>query len=330
MSARQAFDILQVAYLGIGATDLPEWRRFASDFLGMQVLDAQGGRLAMRMDERTQRILIEPAERDGLAFFGLELRDEDALRAAERHLNKQGIATSSGTSAECDLRGVAGMRWCADPDGNRVELCYGPKIAAEPFRPGRPTGGFRTGAMGLGHVVMQTPKIEPMRRFYLEVLGFRLSDYLEKPFKASFMHVNARHHSLALLEFPEARFQHVMVEYNFLDDVGRLYDMALRESGRIMTTLGRHTNDHMLSFYSRTPGGFMIETGWAGRIISDMEAWQPVELSSPSIWGHERNYLPPAAQAHAKKIMGEIEKKGLLEPTEVNRSPAFSLGRIEK
>ncbi len=330
MNPRQIFEIVQVAYLGIAATDLPAWRSFASDYLGMQVSDAEGGRLSIRMDERAQRFLIESAPRNGVGFIGLELRDDAALSAAERFLNEQGVTTTSGTPAECALRGVAAMRWCVDPDGNRVELCHGPKNAAGPFSPGRPIGGFRTGALGFGHAVLQTPKIEPMRHFYLGLLGFRLSDYMENPFKASFMHVNPRHHSLALLEFPEKRFQHLMVEYNFLDDVGRLYDIALREPGRIMTTLGRHSNDHMLSFYSKTPGGFMIETGWAGRVINDMDAWKPEELSSPSIWGHERNYLPPEVQANAKKAMHAIEKKGVLAPTEVIRSPAFSLTRVEK
>ena len=36
--------------------------------------------------------------------------------------------------------------------------------------------------------------------FYVDVLGFGLSDYITKPFRAYFFHVNARHHSLALIE----------------------------------------------------------------------------------------------------------------------------------
>ena len=32
-------------------------------------------------------------------------------------------------------------------------------------------------------------------------------------------------------------------------------------------TLGRHTNDHVTSFYSRSPSGFMVEYGWGGRCV---------------------------------------------------------------
>jgi hypothetical protein len=40
--------------------------------------------------------------------------------------------------------------------------------------------------------------------------------------------------------------------------------------------LGRHTNDHMTSFYVNTASGFFIEYGWGGRMI-DPEARQPHE-----------------------------------------------------
>jgi len=36
--------------------------------------------------------------------------------------------------------------------------------------------------------------------FYVDVLGFRLCDHIEKPFRAYFFHVNPRHHSPALIE----------------------------------------------------------------------------------------------------------------------------------
>src|SRR6266700_3368039 len=70
-----------------------------------------------------------------------------------------------------------------------------------------------------------------------------------------------------------------MVELFMLDDVGQAYDLASREEGRTATTLGRHTNDFMTSFYSRTPSGFLVEYGWGGRSI-DPDTWKPAEMRS--------------------------------------------------
>ncbi len=49
----------------------------------------------------------------------------------------------------------------------------------------------------------------------------------------------------------------------------------------------------MTSFYAKTPSSFMVECGWGGREI-DPATWQPVEMHhGPSLWGHERVWLPP-------------------------------------
>ena len=164
-----------------------------------------------------------------------------------------------------------------------------------------------------------------MEEFYLQTIGLRLSDYTDgSPFRASFMHVNPRHHSLALIELDKPGIHHIMVEYNFIDDVGRLYDMALKDPESIAVSLGRHANDHVLSFYTFSPGGFMIETGWAGRLI-DVDRWEPELIFGPSIWGHERHWLPPGRRAAAQAILETAAEKGIMEPTSVTRSPAFKI-----
>ena len=108
--------------------------------------------------------------------------------------------------------------------------------------------------------------------FYTDILGFRLSDYILRPFKAYFFHLNPRHHSLAFVDTGTDGVHHLMVELCYLDDVGQAYDLALRDPARIGATFGRHTNDEMTSFYSISPSKFMVEYGWGGRSI-DPDAW---------------------------------------------------------
>ena len=320
--------ITQLGYIGIEATDPDAWRKYAADFLGMQVDGSQ--RLRLRMDARPQRMLVEPSARDGAAFFGFEVADARALKDAAGTLEEAGVEVHGSTKDEQEWRQVAEMVWFPDPDGNRIELYYGPADADDPFTPSRPIGGFRAGDLGLGHVVLGTDNFEAMEDFYKNLLNFRLSDFIAaKPFRASFFHINPRHHTLAIIETPERGVHHVMIEYNFMDDVGRLYDMALDQPDCIAVTLGRHSNDHVLSFYSRSPGGFMIETGWGGRLVDDA-TWQPEALYGPSIWGHERSWLPPEARASARKQRDLAARQGVLEPTEVIRSKAFNLEKLEK
>ena len=52
------------------------------------------------------------------------------------------------------------------------------QIADEPFRPGRSISGFRTGPLGMGHVVLTVPSIDTRCAFYRDLLGFKISDYI--------------------------------------------------------------------------------------------------------------------------------------------------------
>ena len=108
-----------------------------------------------------------------------------------------------------------------------------------------------------------------------------------------------------------------MMELFNLDDVGQGYDLARLEEGRVATSLGRHTNDFMTSFYARTPGGFMIEYGWGGRQV-DLATWQAVEMTSgPSLWGHERNWGSPEMQAEARRLKLKAAADGERAPVQV-------------
>src|SRR5262249_55427475 len=168
-----------------------------------------------------------------------------ALDALAAHREKRGVSIARGSRALADERRVKDLIVFADPIGNRIEVFHGAEIASEPFRPGRAISGFRTGALGMGHAVLTAERLDEVLPFYQGILGFRASDYILKPFKAYFFHVNPRHHSLAFIDTGKNGIHHLMMETCFLDDVGQAYDLALRKPEMIGTTLGRHVNDEV-------------------------------------------------------------------------------------
>jgi catechol 2,3-dioxygenase-like lactoylglutathione lyase family enzyme len=169
----------------------------------------------------------------------------------------------------------------------------------------------------MGHLVMNVERIDQVLPFYQDLLGFRLSDYTLRPFKAYFFHLNPRHHSFAVIETGTNSVHHMMVELFMLDDVGQAYDLALGDPARIATTFGRHSNDFMTSFYSHTPSGFFVEYGWGGRSI-DPVTHTPVEMTcGPSLWGHDRSWLTPERRAEARDLRLRAADEGLREPVQV-------------
>ena len=51
--------VVGLGYVGLDAHDLDAWRRFATEVLAMQVIECGADVLALRMDERCQRVLIQ-------------------------------------------------------------------------------------------------------------------------------------------------------------------------------------------------------------------------------------------------------------------------------
>jgi 2,3-dihydroxybiphenyl 1,2-dioxygenase len=306
-----------LGYVGFGSADLDDWRQFGTGLVGLQAVERGNSLLAFRMDDRKQRIVIDRSMADGERFFGWEVADAAALDALAARLEKHRVNVVAEPQTLADARRVRRLISFRDPAGNRLEAFYGPEIDETPFRPGRSISGFRTGPLGLGHAVLTVESIDAMMPFYVDVLGFGLSDYILKPFRAYFFHVNARHHSLALIETGKNGMHHLMVELFSLDDVGQAYDIALSEPDRVNVTLGRHTNDFMTSFYAKTPSSFMIECGWGGREI-DPSTWQPVEMhDGPSLWGHERVWLPEKDREVAREMRMRAAASGLRAPVQV-------------
>jgi len=308
-----------LGYVGVRAKDLGEWASYGSGLLGLQRIDKSRSTLAFRMDDRKQRIIVDADGGEGIGFFGWEAADAAALDGLAGRLEAAQIKVARGSRALADERHVKDLIVLNDPQGNRLEIFHGAETTTDTFKPGRSISGFRTGPLGLGHIVLNVDTaetIERMTSFYRDTLGFRLTDYYSYPFIARFMHLNPRHHSLAFVQSGKNAVHHLMMELFSFDDVGQGYDLALNED-RVAVTLGRHTSDFLTSFYSFTPSAFMVEYGWGGRLI-DVDSWRAHERKEgPSMWGHDRKWLSAEDQAKARELRLANAANGFRRPVQV-------------
>ncbi|MGO9604655.1 MAG: biphenyl-2,3-diol 1,2-dioxygenase [Candidatus Binataceae bacterium] len=288
--------IRSLGYVGLGVKDLTAWERFATQVLGLQSAGDRGdGVLRLRMDEYAYRFALHRDDADDLAYAGWEVADAAGLRDTAERLRAAGVAVETGSAEHTAARGVAELIRFSDPNGIACEAFYGPSVEFEkPFHSPRAISGFKTGEQGAGHIVVAVKDLQQSLRFYCDVLGFRVSDFIEMKFGPArvtmgFLHCNPRHHTLALVPAPAPRrLHHFMLQTRSIDDVGATMYLVQDSGIEITSSLGRHTNDHMLSFYMRTPSGFEIEYGWGGREIDD-DTWRVQKHHAPSIWGHRRS-----------------------------------------
>jgi 2,3-dihydroxybiphenyl 1,2-dioxygenase len=308
--------IQALGYIGVAAQGLDDWAHFGTRFLGMQQVDRTQKCMALRMDDRKQRVIIEDHGRNGLGYLGWETADQAALDALAERLAEHKVAVKTGNRALCEERKVKGLIRFKDPLENQIEAFWGAETTEEAFKPGRSISGFRTGPLGMGHAVLQVESIDAVVPFYRDVLGFHTSDYMQFPFKAHFFHVNPRQHSFALLELGRKGFHHLMIELYSLDDVGQGYDIASSMNNKLLTTLGRHTNDHMTSFYTKTPSDFGVEYGWGGRLL-DVATHVPQEYRGGSLWGHDPVAGDAEMRARRRQARMATAEAGIRHPVHV-------------
>lgn len=288
-------EIRGLSYFVAQVENLSHWQRYAEDVLGMQVGPAPAGGLYVKMDERPFRMLIVEGSEARYVASGWELASEQAFTAALAHLDEQGVEWQAGSAAEIEQRGVQALVAVVDPSGNRHELSWGHRSDCQPFVSPQGVPRFITGDMGLGHTVLPAPDFDATLAFARDVLGFGLSDIFNfrpdpsaPPIRIHFLHCgNARHHSLALAEYPvPSGCVHVMVEVDSMTEVGRAHDRHQAQGVQLSATLGQHLNDRMTSFYMKTPSGFDLEYGFGGLQV-DWAEHSAFEFTRVSIWGHD-------------------------------------------
>ena len=294
--------------------DLSDWTASPPNWLGMQMIERGNTTRAFRMDDRSQRLVVDRSLAEGERYFGFEVADAAALQSLASRLDAAGVAVRNEPKSLADQRFVKDLISFDDPGGNHLEAFHGAAIASEPFRPGRSISGFRTGALGMGHVVFHVKNIDDLLGFYKDVLGFGVSDYITTPFRAYSMHANPRHHSVALIE------------------TGSRICTTLWSSCFRWTTSARVTTSPSASlkrspphsaatrtmrsprYYLRSPGGFMLEYGWGGKEVTPGN-WTPSEVTvGPSLWGHDRAWLPDEQRQQARAMRLKAAADGKREP----------------
>ena len=293
--------ITALGYVTVSATDLLRWRAFACDVLGLMPGAARAdGALALRLDDRPFRLLVEAGARDGFGAIGLECADAATWTATLAKLSEAGVAVTLGDAALARARCVAELACLADPAGNAIELYHGRMTDYAPFVSPAGVSGFLTGNLGLGHAVLPAAALSETVDFYRDVLGFGDTDRISMPvtpdpdgpaITVRFLHCdNPRHHSVALADMPApSGAVHVMVEALTMADVGRAYYRARAAGHHISATLGEHANDRVFSFYVRSPGGFDLEFGCGGW-QPDWSTYVPTISTIDSLWGHDWDF----------------------------------------
>jgi catechol 2,3-dioxygenase-like lactoylglutathione lyase family enzyme len=289
----------RIHHVCLRVADLDEAARRWSLHFGLTERERDGTRALLACGYEQYSLELRQGGEPGADHTGYELARGVSLDDAENHLGGLGI----------DARREQEALRLTDPDGHGVELV--PHLPHdEPWpaiaRSTTTLGGFRP--RRLGHINTFTADLPTTEAFYRNALGMRVADRLEDA--GSWLHVNADHHTVALVARPPARFHHVALE---LTDWGEMR-VALDHVAQHGRWLGwgpvRHGLGQNLAAYVRIP-----EERLFVELYADMEQLEPDH--EPRVWpddAHSSNVwgiLPPRSFFRFDAAAVEAERQGL-------------------
>jgi len=256
--------------------------------IGLGLVGLDGDRIFLASDSEQLSLVIEPGEA-ALTSIAFEISANVEIEAVGAALKRADLHPELRSDP---LPGVSRLLSFIDPEGTRFELIQGwtPTPAQE-----------RIGALAvtkLGHVALRTPDPLAASDFYANVMGLRVSDWVEDRFV--FMRSGYEHHTLNFARAPVRSLHHLAFELRGPSHMQQACDHLARHKLNILWGPVRHGPGHNTAVYHRNPDGHLVE------LFHDLDRMIDEELGyfDPRPWHRDRPQRPKVWVGMPRDVWG--------------------------
>jgi catechol-2,3-dioxygenase len=267
-------NVKHVSHIALRVQNVEQQTQFYTHMVGLGETERDGaGHVYLRCNANHHAVILIPSSERGIDHYALDVGSPAELESAATALTRAGISYDMGKPGELGQGPSLRLR---DPDGYVVEIIggitqvspnYGPR-AVQPRK--------------LGHVTLTVDDCKRTAEFYSEVLGFRISDWVEDIFL--WMRCNPDHHGLAFAKTGYVRMHHFAFEVVDFSYLARQAEHLMQHGYVLLYGPGRHGPGQNQFEYFRDPEGNLIEfmcdiqqiwddTTYVPRVWSAKERW---------------------------------------------------------
>jgi len=282
-AAMSIVNVKQISHVALKTRDVEGQAAFYADIVGLgETQRDTTGRVYLRCNANHHAVVLVPSTESGLDHYALDVGGPAALESAATALSRAGISYEIETPGELGQGPSLRLR---DPDGYFVELIggvaqvspnYGPR-AVQPRK--------------LGHVTLLVGDCKRSAEFYSEVLGFRVSDWVDDIFL--WMRCNPDHHGLAFAKADTIRMHHFAFELVDFSYLARQAEHLMQNGYALLYGPGRHGPGQNQFEYFRDPERNLVEFMCDIQQIWDDGTYIPRVWSSKEPWVNLWGPNPP-------------------------------------
>jgi len=265
-----------ISHVALKTLDVEQQAKFYTQMVGLGETERDNsGRVYLRCNENHHAVVLIPSTETGIDHYALHMGSTANLEAAAAALSHAGIPYETETNTKLGQGNALRLR---DPDGYVIELIgemtqvnphYGPR-AVQPRK--------------LGHITLLVQDCKQSAAFYSEVLGFRISDWVDDIFL--WMRCNPDHHGIAFAKAPaDSKLHHFAFEVKDFSYLARQADHLMNNNHTLLYGPGRHGPGENHFEYFRDPENNLIE------FLSNIQQIWDDTTYEPKIWDSRQRWV---------------------------------------
>jgi catechol 2,3-dioxygenase-like lactoylglutathione lyase family enzyme len=272
--------MIQVRKIAHATYEMPELDKqveYYTDILGLTLTakEKDAAYLANTVDHHA--VVLRRGSVVKCTRIGFQIGPDEDLDAFDKQTAAHGIKTTRKKDPEPTISEMVAFE---DPKGTIMEVFKRPEPAQQKFQ--------RQGIIPhkLGHVAFHVTDVKHITKFYCDVLGFRVSDWMGEIF--SFLRCGPDHHTINLIETGSNRHFHTAFELRDWAHLQTACDFLSLNGYTLLWGPGRHGIGHNLFTYHRSPNGLITE------LFAELDQMQDEELGyfAPRPWHRDSPQRP--------------------------------------
>ena len=274
----------RLGYCRLRTPDLGRSLSFYRDLVGLTLAREDGHTAWLRCSDKPHDLILESGAEAGISAIGFEMEDAAGLDAAHAIVTRLGLAPQWRDAPGCAAMRVKRSLLFTDPvTGMEIDFYCGQDVESAPL------DGPLTRIVRLGHVVLNVTDLAAAHRFWVDEMGFAVSDRVEGVAEWLRCWPNPLHHSLALLQSDGNTFHHVNFMVTDVDDIGQAMNRMKQADVPIVFGPGRHLPSTSIFLYFLDPDGNTTEYSFGMELFDETGARDPRDLEHKAevmdIWG---------------------------------------------